>query len=58
MMDSLNGKTVVVVGGGSGIGKAVAKAASDEGASVVLSSRTQSKLAQVAETFDGASVVP
>ncbi|MEM8648360.1 MAG: SDR family oxidoreductase, partial [Pseudomonadota bacterium] len=57
-MDSLNGKTVVVVGGGSGIGKAVAKAASDEGASVVLSSRTQSKLAQVAETLDGASVVP
>ncbi len=57
-MDSLNGKTVVVLGGGSGIGKAIAQAASDGGANVVLSSRTRSKLEQVAETIGGASVVP
>ncbi len=40
----LSGKKVVVVGGGSGIGLAVAKMAQIEGASVVIFSRSSSKL--------------
>lgn len=39
-----DGQMVVVVGGGSGIGKAIAKQAQAEGAEVIVSGRTQSKL--------------
>ena len=39
MTSSLNGKTVIVIGGSSGIGAAVAKAATDRGAHVVLAGR-------------------
>lgn len=40
----LSGKKVVVIGGGSGIGLAVAKMAQQEGASVVISGRSLAKL--------------
>lgn len=43
----LRGRTVLVVGASSGIGRAVARAASDRGARVVLSSRSASKLEEV-----------
>lgn len=46
---------VVVVGGGSGIGKAVAALAAAKGASVTLSSRNQDKLIQAAKEIPGAS---
>ena len=39
MTSSLNGKTIIVIGGSSGIGAAVAKAASARGAQVVLAGR-------------------
>ena len=39
MTTSLNGKTIIVIGGSSGIGAAVAKAASARGAQVVLAGR-------------------
>lgn len=41
---SLKGKTAIVIGGGRGIGKAVATGFSDAGADVVISSRTQEQL--------------
>jgi len=57
-MMNFAGKTVVVVGGGSGIGKAIAKQASQLGADVVLSSRSEPKLRAAAEGIDGAQVLP
>jgi len=39
-MSDLNGKSVLIVGGSSGIGLAVAKAAAAEGAQVTIASRS------------------
>jgi NAD(P)-dependent dehydrogenase (short-subunit alcohol dehydrogenase family) len=44
----LSNKVVVVVGGGSGIGLAVAKLAHSEGASVIILGRSSTKLEQAA----------
>mgnify|MGYP000862497904 CR=1 FL=1 len=41
---SLKGKTALVIGGGRGIGKAVAAGFSEAGADIVISSRTQEQL--------------
>jgi NAD(P)-dependent dehydrogenase (short-subunit alcohol dehydrogenase family) len=41
---SLKGKTALVIGGGRGIGKAVAAGFSEAGADVVIASRTQEQL--------------
>ena len=46
---NLNGKIMVITGASSGIGAATARAAAQEGASVVLLARSQSKLETVAE---------
>jgi NAD(P)-dependent dehydrogenase (short-subunit alcohol dehydrogenase family) len=45
----LAGKTVVVVGGGTGIGRAVARAALEEGAQVLVAGRRAETLARAAE---------
>jgi len=51
---SLQGKAAVVVGASSGIGAAVARALSREGAPVVLAARRQEALEEVRASLDGA----
>ena len=53
---SLGDKHVVVVGGGSGIGRAVAEAAAAQGARVTIASRNAEKLAAAAQAIGGTVV--
>jgi NAD(P)-dependent dehydrogenase (short-subunit alcohol dehydrogenase family) len=48
-MGQLDGKIAVVTGGGRGIGRAIAKRFAEEGADIVISSRTQSDLDAVVQ---------
>lgn len=57
-MQDFTGQTVAVVGGGSGIGRAIAAASAAHGAAVILSSRTEAKLRRTAEQLPGAEVIP
>ena len=58
-MSSLEGKRVVVIGGSEGIGLATARAAVAAGATVVIASRSQVKLARATAALGGAaSAVP
>ena len=59
-MPRLAGKIAWVTGAGSGIGEAAALALADEGATVILTGRTASKLERVAQRIPqgGAHVVP
>src|SRR5947208_1606221 len=50
---TLNGARVLVVGGGSGIGFAVARACAGEGAKVTIASTNAGKLASAAERLGG-----
>jgi NAD(P)-dependent dehydrogenase (short-subunit alcohol dehydrogenase family) len=52
-MFSLTGKCAVVIGGTSGIGKAIALGLASAGADVVASSRSQEGVAAVADTLEG-----
>ena len=56
---SLKNKTVVITGGGSGLGADAAMAAHAAGANLVLNGRSEAKLAEVASTIDptGTTVV-
>ena len=45
----LKGKVAIVTGGGRGIGRAIAKKFASEGAAVVVSARSESEIAKVAE---------
>ncbi len=45
----LKGRNILITGGGSGIGKAIAKKTSSEGANVVIVGRNKEKLAKAAE---------
>lgn len=53
-VDSLKGKRVIVVGGGTGIGLALAKLVAKEGADLVIASRSSDKLRIVASEIGSA----
>ncbi|MGV3479746.1 MAG: SDR family NAD(P)-dependent oxidoreductase [Sphingobium sp.] len=54
----LAGRHAVVTGGGSGIGAAIARALTAEGAAVTLIGRRRDALEQVAATLPGATIAP
>ena len=55
MDNGLRGKVAVVVGASSGIGAAVARALSKEGAHVALAARRKPELLEVQESLEGAN---
>jgi len=59
-MGRLDGKVAIVTGGGSGIGKAIARSLAAEGAKIVVAGRRVEPLVQSAQEigFSGATVVP
>ena len=50
-MKTLHGKTLVVMGGSSGIGLRVAQRAADEGADLIVMGRNPQRLAQTHQHF-------
>lgn len=59
MSESLDEKTAVVTGASSGIGLAIATHLAEEGANVIVNSRSQDRAAAAAETIEGSgSVLP
>lgn len=53
MTTTLEGKSVIVTGGGTGIGAACARRLVADGASVTIAGRTESKLLDIARSIDG-----
>ena len=56
MYADLNGKVVVVTGGGAGIGEAIARAFADNGCHVVVAGRRQEPIERVADAISGLAV--
>src|SRR5688500_4715264 len=58
-MGILDGKAAIVTGGGRGVGQGIARALAGEGASVVISGRTQEKLDETVKLIadDGGQAV-
>jgi len=54
IVQSLNNQRILVIGGSSGIGLAIAAATADAGAAVTIASRNQEKLTAVASKLSGA----
>ena len=52
-MAKLDGKTAVITGGGSGIGKAIAKRFAEQGANVILAARDLDRLEAAAAQMGG-----
>jgi NAD(P)-dependent dehydrogenase (short-subunit alcohol dehydrogenase family) len=52
--DRLDGQTVLVIGGSSGIGQEIARQASEEGARLIIAGRNPAKLAAAAEGLSAA----
>ena len=59
-MGQLDGKVAIVTGGGSGIGKGIARAYAEEGCAVVIAGRNDQRLDAVAEELraTGSTIVP
>ncbi|RBL91646.1 3-ketoacyl-ACP reductase [Chitinophaga flava] len=55
-MESLQGKKVLITGGGKGIGRAVAVALAQEGADIALIGRSEAPLKEVVEAVSGLGV--
>jgi len=53
----LKGKSVLVIGGGSGIGFGIAKGAAEEGAKVTVASRDAGKISEKAKSIGGTAAV-
>ena len=56
-MNSLQGRNVLVTGGGRGIGAACARALAAQGAHVIVAGRNADVLTEVASEIDGESLV-
>ena len=53
MIHSLQNKKVIIIGGSSGIGFAVAKLIAAEGANITIASRTKKRLEKAAAAIEG-----
>ena len=55
---SLKGKTVIITGGGSGLGKACAQSLYKSGCNIILSGRTKSTLEDVCRDLSQCTIYP